>query len=817
MRTKLFISCLALSAIAMAGVPDSVFVRPAGMPRGEGMLLQWSSEGEQWKNATEGRILGSDFGTWGAEKKLYAPSMTVGEDGTIAVVFQVNERSEQFAVCTTRDFIHWRPQDYPLMKGCGQCLEPIINKVKEGYKVTFHNKQGEYFSTSSADLIHFSAPVKAQKENAVAIRLPYNTIQAVKDNQQAFQAREKLINELAKDNATRFAGINGVSAEICVDAANKKAISDKLIGIFFEDINYSADGGLNAQLLQNGDFEYQPSDRKGDKNWNSMTAWEKVDGIEVSEIMGVSANNSHAMELKGSGCLANTGFNGIVLKKGEKYDFSMFLRGGKALVSLMDGDKVLAAATLSAPSTWRRVKVTLVSKGDAKNAQLRISPMGKSIGVDMLSLMPRDTYKGHGLRRDLAEALEALHPRFMRFPGGCVTHGDGIGNIYHWKETIGEQKDRKPLRNIWNYHQSRQLGFYEFFQMCEDMNMEPLPVLSAGVPCQNSSTGGDGQQGGIPMEEMPAYVQEILDLIEWANGDATTEWGAKRIAQGHKKPFNLHYLGIGNEDLISPTFTERYLMICKAVKAKYPEIQICGTAGPFYYGSDYEEGWRVATEHKDVTDLVDEHYYLPPSWFVYNQDFYDQYSRQAPKVYLGEWAAHGPGRKSTIETALSEALYVCSLERNADVVVMSSYAPLLAREGNTQWNPNMIYFNATEVHPTVGYYSQLMCGQSQGDTYIHSTITTKERRAGVGERLAVSTVQDSKSGRTFLKVVNLLPVSVEASCNLTGIVDGERTCKATILTGTYDSTSARPEKIDVNVAPSCQLALPAYSFMVIEL
>ena len=831
MKTRnLLIAMLALPMQLVAGIPDSVYVRPTAAPRGAGLFIEWSTDGNRWTQATQGRVLGSDYGAWGAEKKLYSPSMAQGPDGLIAVVFQLNDRTDQFGVATTRDFIHWRPQDYPRMEGAGQCLEPVVQLQGSDYVVTFRNKQGTYYTTRSRDLVHFTKPERATKAAiASRMRVPYNIVQALRDNQRAFAAKEARENELARDNAERFRNLKDLRAEVVVDAAQTKAISDMLMGIFFEDINYSADGGLNAQLIQNGDFEYDPHDRLGDKNWNQTTAWKTQGngGTLKTDVEGVSQNNKHAVALditelnRGADMFAleNEGFDGIVVKAQAKYNLSLYLRGGKVEVALQDGQKTIAKATLKGGAKdWKQVKAVLKPTASTDKAKLVIRPLEKGLtAIDMVSLIPQDTYKGHGLRRDLAETLEALHPRFMRFPGGCVTHGDGIGNIYHWKETIGPLEDRKPLRNIWGYHQSRQLGFYEFFQMCEDMGMEPLPVLSAGVPCQNSSDGGSGQQGGIPMEDMPQYIQDILDLVEWANGDASTTWGRKRIEQGHKKPFGLKYLGIGNEDLISPTFTERYLMICKAVKAKYPEIQICGTAGPFYYGSDYDEGWRIATKHKDVISLVDEHYYLPPSWYIYNQDYYDQYDRTAPKVYLGEWAAHGPGRKSTIETALCEALHFCSLERNGDVVVMSSYAPLLAKDRHTQWNPDMIYFSNTEVKPTVGYFAQRMCGQSQGNQYLTSTLSVNSNQPGVRERLAVSTVRDTRTGRTYLKLVNVLNHDVTAHLQLKGLLDGERQCRRTILTGQFDSTEARPREDNVTLSPDCEYLMPAYSFTLIEL
>ena len=809
-----------------AGIPDSVYVKPTAPPDGSGLHIHWSTDGQAWQPTTEGRILGSDYGTWGGEKKLHNPSLAQCPDGLFVLVFQVNDRSNQFAVATTRDFIHWRPQDYPYMSGAAQCLEPKACWTDGRLQVTFHNKAGQHFVTSSTDFIHFTdpQPLSTVAAESPLLKLPYRMVQALRDNQRAFAAKSARENELAKDNDTRFKNLKDLRAEVRVDASNPKSISNRLMGIFFEDINYSADGGLNAQLIQNGDFEYDPHDRGGDQNWNQTTAWTlKGDAELITDINGVSENNCHAVALKVNtvgASYSNAGFDGIVVKQGQKYDLSLYLQGAKVAVSLMDGDKPLATVTLAGGSNgnWKQVKAVLRPSASATAATLDIRPLKPgTYAFDMVSLMPQDTYKGHGLRRDLAEALEALKPTFMRFPGGCVTHGDGIGNIYHWSETIGDLKDRKPLRNIWGYHQSRQLGFYEFFQMCEDMGMEPLPVLAAGVPCQNSSDDGAGQQGGIPMEQMPEYIQEILNLIEWANGDASTEWGKKRIQQGHKKPFNLKYLGIGNEDLISPTFEERYLMICKAVKEKYPEIQICGTAGPFYYGSDYDEGWRIATRHKDLISLVDEHYYVSPGWYIYNQDYYDNYDRTAPKVYLGEWAAHGPGRKSTIETALSEALHFCSLERNGDVVEMSSYAPLLAKDGHTQWNPDMIYFNNTEVKPTVGYFAQKMCGNSQGDRYLPSTLTVNTRQGGVRERLAVSTVRNSQTGATYLKLVNILNHPVTAHLQLNGVLNAEKVCKRTLLTGNYDSTEARPTEDTVTLSADCEYVMPPYSFTLIEL
>ena len=327
---------------------------------------------------------------------------------------------------------------------------------------------------------------------------------------------------------------------------------------------------------------------------------------------------------------------------------------------------------------------------------------------------------------------------------------------------MGPLQDRKPDFNIWGYHQTRGLGFFEFFQFCEDIGAEPLPVLAAGVPCQNSAANADGyggQQGGIAMEDMPDYCREILHMIEWANGDpATSQWAKMRADAGHPAPFNLKYVGIGNEDIISTVFEERYEMICKAIKDKYPNIIVCGTAGPFHTPSaDYIEGWDFAKNHHDIIDMVDEHYYESTGWFINHQDYYDDYDRKAPKVYLGEWAASTPTKRPNVETALAEAIHLCNVERNGDVVEMTSYAPLLAKDGHHNWNPDMIYFSNTTVHTTPAYETQRLFGVHAGDHYITSHVIAD---GSISRRISASVVEDSHTGRHYLRLVNALPVSL---------------------------------------------------------
>ena len=445
-------------------------------------------------------------------------------------------------------------------------------------------------------------------------------------------------------------------------------------------------------------------------------------------------------------------------------------------------------------------------KGDV---ELALTPLKKGkVDVDMVSLFPHDTFKGHGLRKDLAEAVAALHPKFVRFPGGCMSHGQGLDNIYHWNESVEPWQDRKPAKNIWGYHQTRGLGFYEYFQFCEDLGAEPLPVLAAGVPCQNSAADKDGyagQQGGIPMKDMPAYCQEILNMIDWANGDpVTSPWAKMRAEAGHPAPFHLKYIGIGNEDIISTVFEERFKMIAEAVKAKYPDITVCGTVGPFHDPSaDYIEGWKYAKENRKIVDMVDEHYYESPGWFMHNQDYYDAYDRTAPKVYLGEWASQG----RTVENALVEALHLCSLERNGDVVRMASYAPLFCNEDHQNWNPDMIYFNRDSITAlTPSYYTQQLWGNNGGDEYVSSSI---DLPASVGYRVSGSVVRDAE-GRTIVKLVNALPQPLTVSIQGLSLADG------TVAEG----FGGKPESWQVTAVKTTvegqKVTLPAYSVVVIR-
>lgn len=589
-----------------------------------------------------------------------------------------------------------------------------------------------------------------------------------------------------------------------------KPISENLVGIFFEDLNYAADGGLYAEMVQNRSFEYTPSDVNWGKNphnnWYYFTSWGLVrDHAAIATISletnnPVHPNNPHYLVFnaltrgeKGVG-LRNHGYDGMVIRKGEEYDFSVFLRLMSekeipAKIQLTDEKKqVLAEAEITARSKdWHKYAVVLTPTADADTASLVIlfQQEGK-IAVDMVSLFPKNTFKNrpNGLRRDLAQAIADLKPSFMRFPGGCLAHGDGLDNIYNWKRTIGPVEQRLEDKNIWNYRQSFGLGYFEYFQFCEDIGAMPVPVVAAGVSCQNSArTKGTGQEC-IPMEQMKGYIQDILDLIEYANGPATSAWGKKRAEAGHPEPFKLEYIGIGNEDKITPGFQERFEMICEAVRAKYPEIKLIGTSGPFDAGEDFELGWKAAREQNVA--LVDEHYYKDAGWFFSNLKRYDSYPRTGPKVYLGEYASWG----NHWHNALAEAAYMTGLERNGDVVEFASYAPLLGRIGHTQWNPDLIYFDGKGVYPTVNYYIQKLFSVNRGNRYFDQVVTHEDKKNKV---LASSCVQDSRTGDIVLKFVNPTDKATRMNVDLKPFGRIKSKAVLTVMTGGKDVKNTREE------------------------
>lgn len=616
-----------------------------------------------------------------------------------------------------------------------------------------------------------------------------------------------------------------------------RAISPDLFGVFFEDLSYAADGGLYAELVQNRSFEYTAADKK---EWNSMTAWEyTTDGygygkISVETSSPIHPNNPHYIVLNieeegqnGIG-LINTGFDGIAVKAGERYDFSVFARqiSDKAIpvtVSLRSKKGVEYGETTFSidAKDWKKYSAVITAGQSDDSARLFVLAKGKgSLALDMVSLFPERTFKNrqNGLRADLAQVVADLKPKFMRFPGGCLVHGDGLGNMYRWKNTIGPVEQRIEQRDIWDYHQTAGLGYFEYFQFCEDIGAKPLPVVAAAVSCQNSGgtwrIGSTGQRG-LPLEDMQAYIQDILDLIEYANGPATSPWGARRAEAGHPAPFNLEYIGIGNEDKQTDVFRERFRLIYAAVKARHPEVTVIGTVGPSPSGEDYDLGWQFANQLN--VPVVDEHYYEEPQWFLSNGGRYDKYDRNKSQVYVGEYASQG----NTLFNALAEAAYMTALERNGDVVRMASYAPLLANASHTSWNPNLIYFTNTTVTPTVNYYVQQLFSLNQGDRYYSNIISFGDRQDST---LAASCVRDSQSGDLILKMVNAGPAAVTAKADLSifGTIGAD--AQQAVLSGNPDEKntlrdprSLVPLKSDIKVKKKTSFTLPAWSLTVIRI
>lgn len=804
-----------------AAHPDSVYIFPYASVHDNGrsgLKFVWSTDCKLWHDLAEGTsLVRCDFNP---VKQIYRPYLLMDEDNTLHFYWFLDKSGEGMAHTFTSDLIDWRPQDFYM--SVDSALHDMKNPVRPKSVAV---QRGEQFI------------------EGWALKVPYKLVDDVEKHQKYRAYIGTLRGEKAEHDQTRFAGLETVKIHVNVNIGKAKPISENLIGVFFEDLNYAADGGLYAELIQNRDFEYSSFDGNKDKNWNSSYAWQiKGEGLDfnIATYKPVHPNNSHYAMLnvtRSGGILVNTGWDGIVIRKGEKYDFSVFTRSlnknhrGRFLVRLVSRQgEILASESFSVSSSeWKKQEITLTARKENIQAQLEIIPQTSGrYALDMISLFPRKTFKGrkNGLRADLAQAIADIRPRFVRFPGGCLAHGDGLDNIYNWKETIGPLETRKPLPNIWRYHQTRGLGYYEYFQFCEDIGAEPLPVVAAGVSCQNSSRQSKysvnlvtscGQQGGLPRHEMQQYVQDVLDLIEYANGDAKhTKWGRERAKAGHPEPFHLKYIGVGNEDLITPVFKERFRMIYDAIKEKYPDIVVIGTTGPFSEGSDYNEGWRFADELK--LPMVDEHNYNSPGWFIYNQDYYDNYDRTRSKVYLGEYAAHLLWRPNNMETALAEALFLTSVERNGDVVSMTSYAPLLAKEGYTQWKPDLIYFNNTEVKLTTDYYVQQMFGQNLGNEYLPSDIIFEGRYAqNVQKRIGISVVRDSVSGDFILKMVNMLPVKVEADVNNLMSGNIQRKAEKIVLSGQPVETFKKPVQTQIEQKNKLFYELPPYSFTIIRI
>lgn len=608
------------------------------------------------------------------------------------------------------------------------------------------------------------------------------------------------------------------------------AISPLLYGIFFEDINYAADGGLYAEMVQNRSFDYYATVGAG-RDLQPLTAWSSVSQggrkstlrVEIDHPQDAQNPNYCQVNLtgdSGEAGLANAGFGGgLSVKSGASYDFSMYsrwLRGsaGPVTVALQSPDgSVLDKVEVPAPGKdWRKNEAVLRPNRDEPKARLVITAATTgTLGIDMVSLFPQDTFKGrkNGMRKDLAQAIADLKPGILRFPGGCLVHGHGLDNAYRWKETVGPLTERRPKWNRWGYHQTMGLGYFEYFQLCEDIGAAPLPILPAGVSCGFNRPFEAAR--GAQLEEM---VQDAIDVVEFANGPADSKWGSVRAKMGHPAPFHLKYVGLGNEEHDTTTFREVFPQFVTALRAKHPEIKIVGTSGlgPGVPLFDLME--------KTGVDISDEHYYESPEWFIRNQHRFDNAKRGATKIFVGEYASRG----NRLFNALAEAVYLTGIERNSDLVVMGAYAPLLARYNFTQWqDANLIYFDNNTVVRTPNYHVQHMFSTHLGSQYLPASISANSSGADT-TILAVSCTIDKANGKLFMKVVNPSSLLINAECQLQGAGDIQAQAELTLLQGPKegvntlsDPMAIAPVRSTIQVGSTFTLPVPPFSAQVVTL
>ena len=611
-------------------------------------------------------------------------------------------------------------------------------------------------------------------------------------------------------------------AQLTMDVNTKKLgapIQSTMYGIFFEDINYAADGGLYGELVKNRSFEF-PQHLMG---WQSFGCVEvKNDGpFERCPHYVVLSDPGHNNRRSG---LVNEGYFGIGVKKGEQYRFSVWAKAPKGTAAIrvqlidensMDEHQEFVEKKLDITSTaWKKYIITLTSTKTMKHAKLRIFLQGtNSVALEHISLFPVNTYKNreNGMRRDLAQALEDLHPGIFRFPGGCIVEGSSLDERYQWKNSVGPVENRPLNHNRWeytfdfryfpDYYQSYGLGFFEFFQLSEDIGAEPLPVISCGLSCQFQNPDPTKPGVHVALDDLGPYIQDALDLVEFANGDVTTKWGKVRADMGHPAPFNMKYIGVGNEQW-GEYYYERLKPFVAAIRAKYPDIKIVGTSGPVPEDVPdatyrFEDGWKAMKAQK--ADLVDEHYYRDEQWFLTHGLRYDSYDRKGPKVFAGEYACHGKGKKwNHYEAALLEAAFMTGFERNADVVWMTTPAPLFAHVDGWQWRPDQIWYDNTQMFKTVSYYVQQMYATNAGTNVLQLTMDKKPVANQDGQDgLFASAAFDSKTGEVIIKVANTSRQPQAVSFNLTG-VKGDRTAQTLTLChdGMDDENSiCKPELI----------------------
>ncbi len=630
--------------------------------------------------------------------------------------------------------------------------------------------------------------------------------------------------------------------------ANKPGaeIQPTMYGIFFEDINYAADGGLYAELIKNRSFEFQP---------DHLMGWHAFGKVSIQND-GPFERNPHYVRLSSAGHsdwwtgLQNEGFFGIGLHQDAKYRFSVWARvpnGGeqKLRVQLIDQNTMEEHQEFESQDItvnnkeWKKYTLTLRSNRTIAKANLRIflcDPNGRSgsgtVDVEHVSLFPVDTWMGHenGMRRDLAQALYDMKPGIFRFPGGCIVESATLETRYQWKNSVGPVENRPLNKNRWestftyryypDYFQTYGLGFYEYFLLSEEIGSEPLPVLNVGMACQYQNWNNESAHAPATPEGLKPYIDDCIDLIEFANGSVDTKWGKLRAEMGHPEPFNMKYLGIGNEQW-DDFYFKRVKIVADAVRKAHPEIKIIGTSGPNAEGGEFDRGWVAMKEQK--VDLVDEHYYRPIDWFKNEWNRYDRYDRTGPKVFAGEYACHDRGKKwNHAGATIYEAAFMTGLERNADVVHMTSYAPLFAHVDGWQWRPDAIWYDNLNCARTTSYHVQALFAQNKGT---HVLPIENSNFPGKGEDgVLASAVWDKDKAEYVVKVANTTGQSRTVSINLQGVKQLGKTTAITLDLSRYDAenTVEQPTLItpvEIPLHPQgnvINLTVPAKNFIVVK-
>lgn len=603
-----------------------------------------------------------------------------------------------------------------------------------------------------------------------------------------------------------------------IDAGRPIAVVQPTMwGVFFEDINLGADGGLYSELVKNRSFEFQ----KPLMGWTVRQASFKEGAVTVLNRQEKDATNPRFLRVKlnnnakGSLGIINEGFRGMGIKKDLRYDFSLLYRqSGKPVtlhLELRDSlEKVLGEATLTTEkqdNEWHKQSMSFKSTATEPKAKLAIWFEGSgSIDLDMISLFPEDTWKKRpgGMRADMVQLLADMKPGFIRFPGGCVVEGFDLSNRYQWKKTIGKLEDRQLMINRWNiefahrpapdYFQTFGLGFFEYFQLAEDIGAEPLPILNCGMACQFNSAEL------VPLDQLDPYVQDALDLIEFANADTNTVWGKRRAEMGHPGPFNLKMLGVGNENW-GPQYLERLKIFTEMIKKRYPSVKIICSSGTDPEGERFD---LLNNELRKMNaDIIDEHYYRKPEWFLSNASRYDNYDRNGPKIFAGEYAAQSdrgasPKNKNNWQTAIAEAAFMTGLERNAGVVSMASYAPLFAHVDGWQWSPDLIWVDNLRAAGSVNYQVQKMYSTNRG-TDVVSALWEKTPLAGQ-QGLYVSSVIDRNTNELIIKAVNTAATAQDLVFTIDGVRKLRESASVTVLHG-EDADAMNTLDAPQNISP----------------